>query len=132
MYAVGFETCQFEIESRRPPTSSVVAFQYVYIYSCSNGSISVQFGRNYFHQKKISAGVDFNNLRFEVILDGRVSSDDYQMQKQLKKLQRWHKWHNSTKTTSSSSISSWYKRTQKISNHEFYDTFFFPQEENTN
>ena len=86
MYAVGFETCQFEIESRRPPTSSVVAFQYVYIYSCSNGSISVQFSRNYFHQKKISAGVDFYNLRFEVILDGRVSSDDYQMQKQLKKI----------------------------------------------
>ena len=86
MYAVGFETCRFEIESRRPPTSSVVAFQNVYIYSCSNGSISVQFGRNYFHQKKISAGVDFYNLRFEVILDGRVSSDDYQMQKQLKKI----------------------------------------------
>ena len=63
-----------------------MAFQYVYIYSCSNGSISVQFGRNYFHQKKISAGVDFYNLRFEVILDGRVSSDDYQMQKQLKKI----------------------------------------------
>ena len=86
MYAVGFETCQFEIESRRPPTSSVVAFQYVYIYS-SNGSISVQFGRNYFHQKKISAGVDFYNLRCEMIWDGRASSDNNQMQNQL--IKKW-------------------------------------------
>ena len=67
MYSVGFKTSQFEIVSGWAPTSSVVAFQYIYIYSCSNGSISVQFGRNYFHQKKISAGVDFYNLRFEVI-----------------------------------------------------------------
>ena len=36
-----------------------------------------------------------------------------------KKWQRWNKWHNSTKTTSSSSISTWYKRTKKISNHEY-------------
>ena len=67
MYSVGFKTCQFEIVSCWAPTSSVVAFQYVYIYSCSNGSISVHFGRYYFHQKKISAGVDFYNLRFEMI-----------------------------------------------------------------
>ena len=83
MYSVGFKTCRFEIVSRRPPTSSVVAFQYVYIYSCSNGSISVQFGRNYFHQKKISVGVDFYNLRCEMIWDGWVSSDNNQMQNQL-------------------------------------------------
>ena len=87
MYAVGFETCQFEIESRRPPTSSVVAFQYVYIYSCSNGSISVQFGRNYLHQKKISAGVDFYNLRCEMIWDDGVSSDNNHMQNQL--IKKW-------------------------------------------